>query len=189
PGYLQELGRDSNTETFVALRTQIDNWRWSGVPFYLRTGKRMSHRVSEIIIQFKKVPHLLFKDQAGIIQDNRLVIRLQPDESIKLALMIKTPGARMALRRVHLNLNMADTFEERPAMAYERLLMDIIRGNATLFMHRSEVEEAWRWIETILDGWEERGDRPRWYSAGTWGPPESIALVVRDERAWYEHLV
>ncbi|MDY7093914.1 MAG: glucose-6-phosphate dehydrogenase [Acidobacteriota bacterium] len=190
-GYLEEPDTDpaSGTETFVALKAEVDNWRWAGVPFYLRTGKRMGHRVSEIIIQFRRVPHLLFTDQANAIQDNRLVIRLQPDESIKLALMIKTPGAGMALRRVHLNLNMAETFEERPALAYERLLMDVIRGNATLFMHRTEVEEAWRWIDTILEGWEARGDRPRYYNAGTWGPPESIALVVRDERAWYEHLV
>ena len=186
-----DIDRKSTTETFVAIKAEIDNWRWAGVPFYLRTGKRMGHRVSEIIIQFKKVPHLLFKDQANRVQDNRLVIRLQPDESIKLWLMIKKPGSKLVLKRTHLNLNLRDAYDDgqRPPLAYERLLMDVIRGNATLFMHRDEVEEAWRWIEPILDGWEGSGNRPRIYSAGSWGPAESIALMVRDEREWLEHQV
>jgi glucose-6-phosphate 1-dehydrogenase len=190
-GYLEEEGirPGSLTETFVALKAEVDNWRWAGVPFYLRTGKRMSARVSEIVIQFKAVPHLLFEDQAGVIQDNRLVIRLQPDEGIRMRLMMKEPGARMELKPVSLNLNLADTFPSRKPLAYERLLLDVVRGNATLFMHRTEVEEAWRWVESVLHGWEERGDRPRFYGAGTWGPPESIALVVRDNRVWYEHVV
>ena len=180
---------DSLTETFVAIKAEIDNWRWSGVPFYLRTGKRMTARVSEIVIQFKRVPHLLFEDQAGVMENNRLVIRLQPDESIKLGMMVKKPGAKVRLKRVNLNLNLKDTFVDRTPLAYERLLLDVIRGNATLFMHREEVEEAWKWIEPILEGWEARGDRPRQYGSGTWGPPESIALVVKDDRNWYEHLV
>lgn len=189
-GYLEEDGipEESKTETFVALKAEIDNWRWAGVPFYLRTGKRMMARVSEIIIQFKKVPYQLFEDQKGMMENNRLVIRLQPDESIKLGMMVKVPGSGMNLEREHLNLNLKDG-ENRTPLAYERLLLDVIRGNATLFMHRDEVEEAWRWIEPILEGWEERGDRPRYYGAGTWGPPESIALVVRDNRVWYEHVV
>ena len=191
PGYLEEedIAASSNTETFVAIKAEIDNWRWAGVPFYLRTGKRMSNRVSEIVIQFRQVPHLLFPDQAGMMQENRLIIRLQPDESIKLGLMIKVPGSKMVLKRVFLNLNLADTYDGRPPLAYERLLMDVIRGNATLFMHRDEVEEAWQWCEPILDGWQERGDRVRLYSAGSWGPAESIALLVRDERSWYEQVV
>ncbi len=191
-GFHQEkdINRKSTTETFVAVKAEIENWRWAGVPFYLRTGKRMGHRVSEIIIQFKTVPYLLFEDQVNQLHDNRLVIRLQPDESIKLWLMIKKPGSKLVLKRTHLNLNMADTYEgRRPPLAYERLLMDVIRGNATLFMHRDEVEEAWRWVEPILQGWEELGTRPRVYSAGSWGPTESIALMVRDEREWLEHLV
>lgn len=190
-GYLEEpdTPADSQTETFVALKAEIDNWRWAGVPFYLRTGKRMGHRVSEIVIQLKKVPHMLFEDQVDQIQDNRLVIRLQPDESIKMGLMVKRPGTRMVLEPVSLNLNYKDTFRGRTPLAYERLLLDVILGNATLFMHRDEVEEAWRWIEPILDGWEERGGRPRTYVAGTWGPAESVALVVRDDRQWYEHIV
>jgi glucose-6-phosphate 1-dehydrogenase len=194
PGYLEELADEgvsanSNTETFVALKVEVENWRWAGVPFYVRTGKRMSDRVSEIVIQFNKVPHLLFKDQAGVMQENRLVIRLQPDESIKLSMMIKVPGSKMVLKREHLNLNLNSTYDGRAPGAYERLLMDVIRGNPTLFMHRDEVEEAWRFVEPILDGWEERGDRVRLYNAGSWGPAESIALMVRDERAWYEQVL
>ena len=149
----------SGTVDAEALKAEIENWRWAGVPFYLRTGKRMNHRASEIIIQFKSVPHLLFKDQAGVIQNNRLVIRLQPDESIKLSLMIKVPGSGMVLKRENLNLNLAER-EQRSPLAYERLLLDVIRGNATLFMHRTEVEGAWRWIESILRSWAERGEPP-----------------------------
>ena len=189
-GYLEEEGiaGGSTTETFVAMKAEIDNWRWAGVPFYLRTGKRMGYRVSEIIIQLRRVPHLIFGDRLGAVQDNRLVIRLQPDESVKLAMMVKSPGPKIRLKPVHLNLNLADTFEERTPLAYERLLLDVIRGNATLFMHRSEVEAAWRWVEPVLEGWESLGGRPRSYPAGSWGPEESIALMVRDDRSWYEHL-
>jgi glucose-6-phosphate 1-dehydrogenase len=190
PGYLEEpdIRPGSTTETFVALKAEVDNWRWAGVPFYLRTGKRMGYRVSEIVIQFKRVPHLIFGDRVGSVNDNRLVIRLQPDESVKLAMMVKRPGPTIRLKPVHLNLNLADTFEDRTPLAYERLLLDVIRGNATLFMHRSEVEAAWSWVEPILHGWKSIGDRPRSYAAGSWGPEESIALMVRDERSWYEHL-
>lgn len=191
-GYLDEpdVAEDSHTETFVALKAEIDNWRWAGVPFYLRTGKRMSHRVSEIVIQFKCVPHQLFQGRRSDgIQPNRLVIRLQPDEFIKLGLMTKVPGAGMDLEREELNLNLKDRAGGRTFQAYERLLLDVIRGVTTLFMHRTEVEAAWRWTEHILDGWEERGDRPRSYNAGTWGPPKSVALIERDGRSWYEHIV
>ncbi len=190
PGYHQEPGiaEGSSTETFVALKAEIDNWRWAGVPFYLRTGKRMAYRVSEIMIQFKKVPHLIFDDRLGALQDNRLVIRLQPNESIKLAMMVKRPGPNIRLKPVHLDLNLAEAFADRTPLAYERLLLDVIRGNATLFMHREEVEAAWRWVEPILDGWGHLGNRPRSYAAGTWGPESSIELMVRDNRSWYEHL-
>ncbi|MBZ0115235.1 MAG: glucose-6-phosphate dehydrogenase, partial [Thermoanaerobaculia bacterium] len=190
PGYLEEpnIPEGSTTETFVALKAEVDNWRWAGVPFYLRTGKRMGYRVSEIVIQFKRVPHLIFGDRVGSVNDNRLVIRLQPDENVKLAMMVKRPGPSIRLKPVHLNLNLADTFEDRTPLAYERLLLDVIKGNATLFMHRSEVEAAWSWVEPILHGWQSLGDRPRSYAAGSWGPEESIALMIRDERSWYEHL-
>ena len=189
-GYPEEEGiaGDSTTETFVAIKAEIDNWRWAGVPFYLRTGKRMAYRVSEIIIQFRRVPHLIFGDRLGAVQDNRLVIRLQPDESVKLAMMVKSPGPKIRLKPVHLNLNLADTFEDRAPLAYERLLLDVIKGSATLFMHRSEVAAAWSWVDSILEGWAALGGRPRSYAAGSWGPEESIALMVREDRSWYEHL-
>ncbi len=190
-GYLDEpdVAKNSTTETFVAIKAEIDNWRWAGVPFYLRTGKRMGHRVSEIVIQFKQVPHQLFKSRSRAIQPNRLVIRLQPDEFIKLGLMTKRPGPRMILEREELNLNLADRPGGHTFQAYERLLLDVIRGVTTLFMHRTEVEAAWTWVEPILDGWQELGGRPRSYNAGTWGPPKSIALLERDGRSWYEHHV
>ena len=184
-----KVAAGSATETFVALKAEVDNWRWAGVPFYLRTGKRMSHRVSEIVLQFREVPHVLFDDRAGDLEPNRLVIRLQPDECIGLSMMTKAPGARMRLRREFLNLNLAGRPGERTLLAYERLLLDVVRGVATLFMHRDEVEAAWTWIEPILGAWKEGGRPPRYYGAGTWGPPESIALVVKDGRAWYEQLV
>ena len=189
-GYLEEpdVPEDSSTETFVALKAEVDNWRWAGVPFYLRTGKRMGHRVSEIVIQFKQVPHQLFKSRAGDIQPNRLVIRLQPDEFIKLGLMTKVPGPAMVLERAELNLNLADRSGHK-FQAYERLLLDVIQGVTTLFMHRTEVEAAWKWVEPILDGWQHLASRPRSYGAGTWGPPKSIALIERDGRSWYEHIV
>jgi glucose-6-phosphate 1-dehydrogenase len=190
-GYADEpdVAGDSTTETFVALKAEIDNWRWAGTPFYLRTGKRMGHPVSEIVLQFRDVPHLLFQDLGETLQPNRLVFRLQPDEFIKLMLMIKAPGSGFALRREFLNLNLANRPGERSLAAYERLLLDVIRGITTLFMHRDEVEAAWRWVEPILDGWGERRVRPRLYGAGTWGPSESVALIVKDDRHWYEHVV
>ena len=189
-GYLDEpdVDESSDTETFVAVKAEIDNWRWAGVPFYLRTGKRMGHRVSEIVIQFKPVPHPLFTGRRGDVQPNRLVIRLQPDEFIKLSLMTKVPGAGMDLEREELNLNLKDRAGGRTFQAYERLLLDVVRGVTTLFMHRTEVEAAWHWTEQILGGLRDSG-RPRSYNAGTWGPPSSVGLIERDGRSWYEHIV
>ena len=190
-GYLKErdVAAESSTDTFVAIKAEIDNWRWAGVPFYLRTGKRMSRRVSEIVLQFKRVPHVLFASQARSLHRNRLVIRLQPEEFIKLGLMTKTPGPAMDLRREFLNLNLAESVPGvRRLLAYERLLLDILRGVTTLFMHRQEVEEAWSWIDQIVNAWDENHVEPRYYDAGTWGPTESVALVVQDGRRWYEHL-
>ncbi len=180
---------DSKTETYLALQAEIDNWRWAGVPFYLRTGKRMVHRLSEIVIQFKRVPHLMFDGLGNIEHDNRLVIRLQPDETIKLAVMMKTPGSGMDLKRVHLDLDLKEEFAGRTPGAYERLLMDIIRGNPALFMHREEVEEAWRWCEPILAGWRERDDLPIPYPAGSWGPSRSMKLFSHDHHDWYENIL
>jgi glucose-6-phosphate 1-dehydrogenase len=188
-GYLEEdgIGSDSLTETFVALKAEVQNWRWSGVPFYLRTGKRMQEKVSEIVIQFRPIPHSIFPREAGETTPNRLVVRLQPDEAIGLHLIAKEPGpGGMRLQEVPLNLSFAQTFKNRFPDAYERLLMDVVRGNPTLFMRRDEVEAAWIWVERILDAWAARSERPKPYIAGTSGPSQAIALIERDGRTWHD---
>ncbi|RUT28771.1 glucose-6-phosphate dehydrogenase [Arsenicitalea aurantiaca] len=189
-GYQDELPEDkrgSRTETFVALKAEIENWRWAGVPFYLRTGKRMATRVSEIVIQFRSIPHSIFDHAEGAPRPNRLIIRLQPDEGVKLLMMIKDPGpGGMRLREVPLNLSFAQTFEERTPEAYERLLLDVIRGNQTLFMRRDELEAAWSWVDPIREAWTRASDAPQPYSVGTWGPTGAIALIERDGRTWHE---
>ena len=187
-GYLEELGDPSSrTETFVAVRAQIANWRWAGAPFYLRTGKRLSNRVSEIVVAFRPIPHSVFDRGAGPISANRLVIRLQPDEGVKLWLMIKDPGpGGMRLAHVPLDMSFASVFNVRNPDAYERLLMDVVRGNQTLFMRRDEVEAAWTWIDPILDAWAASSEPPKGYTSGTWGPTAAIALIERDGRTWYE---
>ncbi|MCC7045294.1 MAG: glucose-6-phosphate dehydrogenase, partial [Alphaproteobacteria bacterium] len=195
PGYAQELdgtgkAAASRTETFVALRAEIDNWRWTGVPFYLRTGKRLAERRSEIVVEFRAVPHLIFPASAGEIGANRLVIRLQPDEGIHLVLTTKTPTpGKLRLQRAALNLSFAEAFATRHPDAYERLVTDVLRGNQTLFMRRDEVEWAWRWVEPIHDAWEATGDAPKAYPAGSWGPAASTALLARDGRSWREETV
>jgi glucose-6-phosphate 1-dehydrogenase len=189
-GYQDELPAEkkgSRTETFVALKAEIENWRWAGVPFYLRTGKRMANRVSEIVIQFRQIPHSIFEHAEGAPKPNKLVIRLQPDEGVKLFLMIKDPGpGGMRLREVPLNLSFAKTFAERTPEAYERLLLDVIRGSQTLFMRRDELEAAWKWVDPIREAWDASRDAPQPYTAGTWGPTGSIALIERDGRTWHE---
>ena len=186
--YLSDLGNsDSKTETFVALKAEIGNWRWSHVPFYLRTGKRLAQRVSEIVIQFKDVPHNVFSKSAGHLKPNRLVIRLQPDEGVKLWLSIKEPGpGGLRLRAVPLDMSFAEEFTARQPEAYERLIMDVVRGDQTLFMRRDEVAAAWRFIDPILDHWKESSDVPKPYQSGTWGPTAAVALIERDRRTWYE---
>ncbi|MEZ5810079.1 MAG: glucose-6-phosphate dehydrogenase [Rhizobiaceae bacterium] len=188
PSYVDELGNgDSDTETFVAIKAEVENWRWAGVPFYLRTGKRMAKRVSEIVIQFKPIPHSIFGQGAGEVHANQLVIRLQPDEGVKQWIMIKDPGpGGMRLRHVPLDMSFAEAFDVRNPDAYERLIMDVIRGNQTLFMRRDEVEAAWRWIDPILAAWEETRQESRGYTSGTWGPSAAIALIERDGRTWHE---
>jgi glucose-6-phosphate 1-dehydrogenase len=189
-GYQDELPDDkkgSRTETFVALKAEVENWRWSGVPFYFRTGKRMANRVSEICIQFKPIPHSIFDHAEGAPKANKLIIRLQPDEGVKLMMMIKDPGpGGMRLREVPLNLSFAATFTERTPEAYERLLMDVIRGSQTLFMRRDELEAAWKWVDPIREAWDRSSEPPQAYTAGTWGPSGAIALIERDGRTWYE---
>jgi glucose-6-phosphate 1-dehydrogenase len=186
-GYVEELGKDSNTETFVAIKAEIGTWRWAGVPFYLRTGKRLATRVSEIVIEFKPIPHSIFGDSAGPIFANQLVIRLQPDEGVKQFIMIKDPGpGGMRLRQISLDMSFAQSFDGRAPDAYERLIMDVIRGNQTLFMRRDEVEAAWKWIDPIQNAWEGAKQEAQGYTAGTWGPSASIALIERDGRTWHE---
>jgi glucose-6-phosphate 1-dehydrogenase len=191
PGYAEEVGNPySTTETFVALKVEIANWRWAGTPFYLRTGKRLPKRVSEVTVAFREIPHSIFPEDAGKITRTRLVIRLQPDEGIKLWLMLKEPGAGgIRLQHAPLDMNFADVFSIYAPEAYERLLMDVIRGNATLFMRRDEVEAAWRWIDPILAAWSHLEEPPRPYFAGTWGPAAAIALVEREGRSWSEEFV
>ncbi|MBU0719794.1 glucose-6-phosphate dehydrogenase [bacterium] len=189
PGYLEEDGGNvnSDTETFVAIRADIDNWRWNGVPVYLRTGKRMRQRYSEVVINFKDVPHSIFPKGGECIDSNKLVIRLQPEESISLFIMNKVPGLNegMRLEQVELDLNIQKDAPRSPD-AYEHLLLDVVRNNPTLFMRRDEVEAAWVWADKILDGWKEQKVKTKPYTAGTDGPAASIALIERDGRSWYE---
>ena len=185
--YVDELGAASNIETFVAIKAEIANWRWAGVPFYLRTGKRLATRVSEIVIEFKQIPHSIFEESAGNITANQLVIRLQPDEGVKQFIMIKDPGpGGMRLRQIPLDMSFAQSFDGRAPDAYERLIMDVVRGNQTLFMRRDEVEAAWNWIDPIQNTWRENRQEAQGYTAGTWGPSASIALIERDGRTWHE---
>jgi glucose-6-phosphate 1-dehydrogenase len=185
--YVDELGAASNIETFVAIKAEIANWRWAGVPFYLRTGKRLATRVSEIVIEFKQIPHSIFEESAGNITANQLVIRLQPDEGVKQFIMIKDPGpGGMRLRQIPLDMSFAQSFDGRAPDAYERLIMDVVRGNQTLFMRRDEVEAAWNWIDPIQNTWQENRQEAQGYTAGTWGPSASIALIERDGRTWHE---
>ena len=188
PGYQDEIGGQvSKTETFAVLKAEILNWRWAGVPFYLRTGKRLPERVSEIVVTFRQIPHSIFGPGAGPLHQNRLLIRLQPDEGMKLELMAKEPGpGGMRLRPVALDMTFAKHFGHKYPEAYERLLMDVVRGNATLFMRRDEVEAAWSWIDPILEAWSESPENPKLYTAGTWGPTAAIALIERDGRTWHE---
>ena len=186
-GYLQEANvpPDSGTETFVALRAHINNWRWANVPIFLRTGKRMAERRSEIVIEFADLPFTLFPD-APRQPVNRLLIRLQPEEHVQLQMMAKEPGSGMRLRPVSLKLDLEAAFETRRAEAYERLLMDVIKGRLTHFMRRDELEAAWTWVEPIQNGWATLDEKPRPYTAGTWGPAASSALMARDNMAWVE---
>ncbi len=186
-GFLDELGgKRSQTETFVALKLQIDNWRWSSVPFYLRTGKRLKQKYSEIVIQFQEVPHSIFPELTDGRNANRLSIRLQPDEGVKLSLMLKDPGpGGFALQPVSLDLSFADASGARYPDAYERLLIEVIRGNLSLFMRRDEVEFAWGWIDGIIAGWEESRQPVEGYVAGTWGPTAASLMLDRDGHTWF----
>ncbi len=190
PGYADELGKPSGTETYVAIKAHIDNWRWKGVPFYLRTGKRLPERKTEIVVQFSRVPHSIFAGKGARSEPNRLVIGIQPAENITLSLMAKVPGLDregLRLRPVPLDIAMDDAFAgPTRRIAYERLLLDLIEGDQTLFVRRDEVEAQWDWIDAIRASWAEHGVTPKAYTAGSWGPSAAIALAERDGVTWHE---
>ena len=179
----KNVNNDSDTETFVALEAEIDNWRWAGVPFYLRTGKRLAQKTSEIVIQFKPVPHYLFNNNAV----NRLIIRLQPEERITLELMAKIPGKGMNLQPVALDIDLANAFKTtRRWDAYERLLLDVIEADSTLFMRRDEVEAAWQWVDGILRAWKANAKQPKAYAAGSDGPEDARQMLAHQGRQWFK---
>ncbi|TGD75810.1 glucose-6-phosphate dehydrogenase [Mangrovimicrobium sediminis] len=188
-GFLEEdaFHDADTTETFVALKVNINNWRWAGVPFYLRTGKRLTRRYSEIVIEYRRQPFSLFANDPQELT-NKLVIHLQPEESITLHTLNKKPGLRskLKLKPVELHLTDDDERDEDSYDAYERLLLDALHGDQTLFMRRDEVETAWRWIDTIIAAWEEAGTPVKNYNAGTMGPNAATALVAVDGRQWHE---
>ena len=186
-GYREEPGVDphSQTETFVALKLSVDNWRWAGVPFYVRTGKRLPERVTEVSMQFHSVPHLPFAPaEARGLHPNSLVLRIQPDEGICLEFGAKVPGQGFTVRSVAMDFAYAEAFEEQPHDGYERLLLDALVGDPTLFIRADEAESAWRVCQPILDGWAEGVDSLAPYPAGTWGPREAARLMERDGRHW-----
>jgi glucose-6-phosphate 1-dehydrogenase len=186
PGYTEEVKvpQDSRTETFVALRTEIQNWRWAGVPFYLRTGKRLMARDAQIVVNFRPVPHPIFP---GAGRANKLVIKLQPEDGLELHLMAaKGTGQSDLLAPVKLDLDFDKAFHTERVGAYERLLLDAIAGRLNLFVRSDEQEQAWRWVMPILQAWEQDEEGPRTYTAGSWGPPASSAMIARDGFVWDE---
>lgn len=190
PGYDDERGLDSDTETFVAVRADVDNWRWAGVPFFMRTGKRLPEKRTEIVIQFKEVPHSIFEGGRGVIQANKLVIELQPEEDISLSVMNKRPGLdqKMQLQPIRMSLSWGqedkDARPPRRRIAYERLLLDALNGDSTLFVRRDEAEQAWKWVDEVSEAWAEGQVKPIEYPAGTWGPREASYLLARTGRSW-----
>ena len=191
PGYLEEEGanKSSNTETFVAIRVDIDDWRWAGVPFYLRTGKRLPAKCSEVVVYFKNPELNLFKESWQELPQNKLTIRLQPDEGVDIQILNKVPGLdhKHNLQTTKLDLSYSETFNQTHlADAYERLLLETMRGIQALFVRRDEVEEAWKWVDSITEAWAADQDAPKPYQAGTWGPVASVAMITRDGRSWNE---
>ncbi len=191
PGYLNEEGAntESATESFVALRVDIDNWRWAGVPFYLRTGKRMMNKRTEIVINFKQLPHNIFQESYRTLPENKLVIHLQPNEGIDIQMLNKIPGIdeNIKLQKTKLDLSFSETFKNSCIFGgYEKLILEALRGNPTLFISREEIEQAWTWIDSIQTAWKNTNEETKGYPAGTWGPVASVALLARDGRAWEE---
>jgi len=189
PRYRDEPGvaDKSTTETFVAVKVEIENWRWAGVPFYLRTGKRLAERACEIVVHFKEIPHSIFPLQHKNTMANKLVFRLQPDEGIRLMLCEKRVGPGMNVRPMNLSLNPADHKKIRVPEAYERLLFDVLVSNATLFLRDDELMEAWRWVDPILTFWNDPDQRPEPYTSGSWGPAAATLLLAKDGRLWDEN--
>jgi len=189
PGYQKEVGhdKDSNTETFVAIKAEIDNWRWSNVPFYLRTGKRMTSRCAEIIIQFKSPKHNIFPEQTLDMAGNQLRIRLQPDEGIQLHFLNKTPGlGELPMEHLSLNLDVPDSFKQHSFDAYARLMLEVLRGDQTLFVSADEVIASWEWVDQIRANWDTAKSKSHPYAAGTMGPSQAVVMMARDEREWVE---
>ena len=191
PGYLEEEGanKTSTTETFVSIRVDIDNWRWAGVPFYLRTGKRLPSKCSEVVVYFKNPELNLFKDSYTELPQNKLTIRLQPDEGVAIEILNKVPGLdhKHKLQTTKLDLSFSETFNQSHlADAYERLLLETMRGIQALFVRRDEVEAAWTWVDSIVEAWAVDGEGAKPYQAGTWGPVASVAMITRDGRSWNE---
>ncbi len=188
--YADDLGRASRTETFVAIKAHVDNWRWKDVPFYLRSGKRLPVRRSEILIQLREVPHSIFAEHGGRVWPNKIVIRLQPDENVQILMMAKEPGLDregVQLREVPLDLGTTNPFATaQRRLAYERLLLDLIEGDPTLFVRRDEIEAQWTWIDGIRDAWRTNAMPLQSYAAGSWGPSAGIALIERDGRSWHD---
>ena len=191
PGYLEEEGAntDSTTESFVALRVDIDNWRWADVPFYLRTGKRMQNKRTEIVINFKQLPHNIFKDSFQDLPANKLIIHLQQQEGVEVHMLNKVPSidGNIKLQKTKLDLSFSESVKEKPLFGgYERLILEAMRGNPTLFLSREEIEQAWIWVDSIQDAWSQQNESPKPYPAGSWGPVASVALLARDGRDWEE---
>lgn len=191
PGYLEEEGANtqSTTESFVALRVDIDNWRWAGVPFYLRTGKRLMNKRTEIVINFKQLPHNIFTESYKELPANKLVIHLQPNEGIEVQMLNKIPGIdeNIKLQKTKLDLSFSETFKNSSLYGgYEKLVLEAMRGNPTLFISREEIEQAWSWVDSIQDAWAHANEEPKGYAAGSWGPVASVALLARDGRSWEE---
>ncbi|GAB6139665.1 glucose-6-phosphate dehydrogenase [Methylosoma difficile] len=192
PGYLEEEGANtaSTTESFVAMRVDIDNWRWAGVPFYLRTGKRMQSKCTEIVVYFKQLPHNIFDDSFRSLPPNKLIIHLQPNEGVEIEMLNKIPGIEdphIKLQKTKLDLSFSDDFKNNRIFGgYEKLILEALRGNPTLFLSREEIEQAWTWVDSIQNAWKHMNAKPKPYAAGTWGPIASVALIARDSRAWEE---
>lgn len=189
PRYRDEPGvdSDSTTDTFVALKAEIDNWRWAGVPFYIRTGKRLAERACEIVVQFKEVPHSIFEMQRKKTMANKLTFRLQPDEGVRLQMFEKRVGPQMQVQPMALSLQDGEEKGKRVPEAYERLLADAINLNPTLFLREDELMTAWQWVDPIIQNWVQSGQRPDGYSAGSWGPAAATLLLARDGRLWEEN--